>query len=479
MDIAQKAVRGIGWVGLFVGTTKGVRFLTTIILARLLTPTDFGLVAIGLLAVNTIAIFRDLGVGQALIHKGGDVKKAANTTFILFPAVGAVLFIIAILAAPFISGFFNSPDSLPVIRFLSVSLLLVSLGLTPSVLLDKELEFKKQFLPEVGSMVAYGAIAISLAFTGYGVWSIVYGKILSLIVWLILIWYISPWRPKIEFEWEIAKGLLKYGHHILGATFIMFILTNVDNAFVGKMLGTTMLGFYSMAYTVSNVPALNVTNLIHRVMFPTYSKLQADEKTLNRIYLKTLKYSSAVAVPITMGIMVLAPDIISTVLGGKWWPALVPLQILCVAGVLRSIRGSTGVLINAIGRPDIGKKYLFFELITLSILIYPLSMYLGVAGTSLAVTIPVLAFALVGFNAVNNILHIGWGNFFRALKGPYASSFVMMTVIYVFQQALPFEGFIRLGLLFMVGGLTYVISVFMISREMYSEAWDILLKLKS
>lgn len=479
MNLVKKTLHGFGWVSLFSLTTKGVRFLTTLLLARLLDPEDFGLVAIGLLVVNTIAIFRDLGLGSALIYKKDNIEKAANTAFTLLPLVGLLLFGVTFLLSPYAAGFFNNAESEPVIKFLSISLLLISLGLTPSNLLDKELEFKRQFLPEAGSVIAYGIIATTLAFRGFGVWSIVYGKIFSDVVWLIVMWMVSPWRPKLEFDFEIARGMLAYGRHILGATFITFVLTNLDTAFVGRFLGTAALGFYSISYNVSHTPAMNITRPINRVMFPAYSKLQKNTKSLIRVYLKTLKYSSLVSVPVSLGILVIAPDLIVNVLGEKWMPALLPLQVLCIAGSLRSARASTGVLLNAVGRPEISEKLCLLQLILECIIIYPLSMKFGVFGTSVVVTSLVLVFTLVGFQAVEKLLKIGWKNYIEALSYPYLASFFMILAVYSCGLLIPDLGFIRLTLLIVVGGISYAVGLYVLNRELVQELRGLLYSAQS
>lgn len=454
--------------------TRGVRFLITIILARLLEPEDFGLVAIGLLVVNSISMFRDLGVGSALIYYSGDIKKAANTTLTMLPIIGVVLTVFTFLLAPLFADFLGNADSEPIIKVLSFSLLLVSLGITPSMLLDKELEFKKQVFPEVGSILSYGVTAIVLAYQGFGAWSIVYGKVMSLVIWLVILWHISPWKPRPEFDVKIAKSLFGYGRHIMGATLIYFLLTNVDNGFVAKFIGTTALGYYSMAYNISNLPAMNISGLVNRVMFPTYSKIKDNRETLIRIYLKNIKYISLVSVPLSLEILVLAPEIIMVLLGEKWLPALVPLQILCLTALFRSIVGTTGTLFNAIGRPEISERLSLYQLVFLGIIIYPLSVSYGIVGTSIAITVPGIIFTIISYKVANDLLRIGLRGYVDSLSMAFMASAFMVAATATAQAFMPLTGVIRFAALIVVGCASYCGFIYLVGKEVLDEVLDIL-----
>jgi O-antigen/teichoic acid export membrane protein len=479
MSLVKKAVHGMGWVFLFSMATRGGRFLTTLILARLLDPADFGLVAIGILVINTLGMFRDMGLGAALIFQKKDIEKAANTSLILFPIIGLVLFATSYILAPFSAAFFNNDESESVIRYLSVTLLLVCTGLTPSILLDRELNFKRQTFPEVGSIVVYAAIAIPLAYGGFGVWSIVWGKIISEVAWVAITWAVSPWKLSLEFDWAIAKEMLKYGRHIMGVTMISFLLSNVDNGFVGKLLGATSLGFYTIAFNVSNLPALNITQLVNRVMFPTYSKLQEQKETLVRVYMKSIKYVSALSAPISLGMMVVAPELVTVFLGEKWAPAVSTLQILCIAGLFRSIRASMGPLLAALGRPDLLAKYSLYELVMMCVLLYPFSINYGIFGAGLAVTISVVIFTVIGYVVTDNLLKIGWKQFLDSILASFVSSALMVAAMIIFGLLIPTTGISKLIILSSFGGISYLLAVYFLYPGLFKEFISVLRHAKS
>lgn len=435
MTLAKKAVHGIAWVTLSTIIVRILGFGTQIVLARLLDPSDFGLLAIGLLAINSMGLFRELGFGAALIYKKDDSNHtAANTAFLLLPVVASILFALAYLSAPYIASFFNNATVEPIIRILSLTFVISSFGTVPSMLLEKELEFKKKVLPETVPVVGYACVAIGLALLGYGVWSLVYGQIVSAVLTAVLIWMVSDWRPTLGFDRAVAKELFTYGKHILGASVVIFLITNIDDAIVGKMLGMSALGFYTIAYTISNLPATQITHLVSRVMFPTYSKLQDDRDALRSAYLKTLKYVSMLTIPAAFGIMVIAPDFVSIMLGEKWMPCMPALQILCFYGLTRSISATIGSIFQAKGEPQIITKFASIQLLAMCFIIYPLTSIYGIAGMSIAITVPAIIIHMYGVVLVCRIIDATIFNMFKVLYKPLVGSILMVAILYLIKH---------------------------------------------
>ena len=465
MDLVKKTLFGLSWVLLFNLIAKGMRFIITIVLARMLEPSDFGIVGIALVVLNSIAMFQGLGISSALVYEKEDIDKKANTAFFIIVFTGFICFLVSFIGAPFIADFFNSIESGPIIRVLSLTILIASFGSVNIVLLDKELEFKKQLMPEIMSMLTYGVTAISLAFLDYGYWSLVYGKVLSITVWLIMFMRISPWRPHLEFDFTIARKLLKYGRHVFGGGLIAFLLFSVDNGFIGKYLGTTALGYYVIAYNLSHLFALNISRLVNRVIFPTYTKLQDNPKSLTRIYLKTVRYISFIAMPVCFGLYAIAPDIISVLYGEKWLPAVIPLQILCISGLFKSIRSTTGILLAAIGKPDISEKIAIYQLGLVALIIYPLSMHYGISGTAVAMTIPTILFTVIGYFVVRKIMDVSVTSIFEAMLYPFLSSVLMLAMIWLVYPHMPSISIIRLIILVLLGILSYMSFIYIINRK--------------
>lgn len=470
MTLVKKAVHGMAWVTLSTIIIRILEFSTKIILARLLAPADFGLLAIGLLAINTMGLFRNLGFGAALIYKKDDSNHtAANTAFFLLPIVATILFVLAYLSAPYVAVFFDNAAVEPIIRILSLTFIISSFGTVPSLMLEKELEFKKKVLPDTVPIVGYACVAIVLALGGYGVWSLVYGQIVSAVLSAVLIWMVSDWRPTFSFDKEVAKELFGYGKHILGASIIIFLITNIDDAIVGRILGLEALGFYTIAYSISNLPATQITHLVGRVMFPTYSKLQDDRDALRRAYLKTLKYVSMLSIPTAFGILVIAPDFVNVVLGEKWMPAVPALQVLCVYGAIRSIAATFGPIFQATGNPKILRDISLLKLIIMLILIAPLTIEYGIFGTALATTVPSVLTASLQMREVAKIINQKIFPVVKLLLIPFMNSVIMMIPMLYLKNFFPHISVFHLVILILVGTAVYTGVNLLQDKDLFNE----------
>ncbi len=429
MSLTQKAAHGMAWVTLSTIITKLLGFTINIVLAKILVPADFGLLAIGMIAINTMGIFRDLGFGAALIYKKDDPNNtAANTAFILLPVVATILFAIAYLSAPYIAVFFGNTATVPLIQVLAMTFIISSFGIVPSMLLEKELEFKKKVLPDTVPQIGYAVVAIGFALNGYGVWSLIYGQIVSAILTAGLIWIVTDWRPNFRLNKKIAVEMFGYSKHILGANIMIFLITNVDNAIVGKILGIEALGYYTFAYAIANLPATQVTQLVARVMFPVYSKLQDDKDALKSAYLKMLKYVSMLSIPAAFGIFVIAPDFIKVVMGEKWMPAVPALQVLCFFGLFRSLNGIIGPIFQATGNVKILQNVAALNLILFSILVLPLIQKFGIIGVSVAAMLPQIIIFYIMVKMVNKILNISLYDSFKNIQ-VFLYSTIIATII--------------------------------------------------
>lgn len=432
MSLVQKTASAMAWVILTIIFTKALGFVTQIVLAKLLMPTDFGLLSIGLLAINSMGIFRDLGFGSTLIYKQDDQDHtAANTAFIVLPLVALALFLIAYFSASYIASFFNNAAVEPVVQVLALTFVISSFGIVPSTLLEKELEFKKKVVPETVPIICYAFVAISLAMNGYGVWSLVYGQIVSATLTAALIWFFSDWRPTFKFDREIAKVLFDYGKHIMGASIIIFLVTNIDYAIVGRILGMEALGLYTLAFTISNLPATQITNLVGRVMFPLYSKLQDDQNALRSAYLKTLQYVSMLSIPAAFGIFVIAPSFVSVVIGDKWMPAVPAMRVLCIYGLFRSLNGTLGPMFQATGNPKVLENTALLNLGLFCIFLFPLMQKGDIIIVSIAGALPQIIIFYILAKLTYNVIGLDIWDMLRIVK-VFAFSAVISTIFTLF-----------------------------------------------
>jgi O-antigen/teichoic acid export membrane protein len=395
-SLSTRVVKSGLWILALRMLNRGLGFIRTIILARLLAPEDFGLLGIALLSISTLETFSKTGFDSALIQKKENVKSYLDTAWTVSALRGIVLFSILLFSAPLIASFFNSREATLIIRVIALYTLFAGLRNIGILFFQKELEFNKHFSYEFSATLVDLSVAITLAFILRNVWALVWGGLAASLARLVLSYVIQPYRPRIRIDKEGFKELFGFGKWVLTSGILVFLVTQGDDILVGKLLGVTALGLYQMAYTLSNLPATEVTHMISKVTFPAYSKFQEDRPRLKEAYLKVLKCTTFVSFPLAGGIFLFASDFIRIFLGNKWIPMVPAVQVLVLAGLVRSIAATTGPIFHATGKPRIDTIWQIVRLLVLSAFIYPLTLRWGILGTATAVFFSIFV-ATVGF----------------------------------------------------------------------------------
>ncbi|MDO8725079.1 MAG: lipopolysaccharide biosynthesis protein [Candidatus Methanoperedens sp.] len=470
MSLARKTTKGLFWVALSTVLIKLINFIITVILARLLDPEHFGLVSIGLVVVNFFEIFRDLGIGAALIYKKDDVDKAANTAFFLFPVAAAGFYVISYFIAPMAADFFNEPQVEAIIRALSLVFVIWSFGTLPSILLDKNLDFKKKVIPQIIPKIGYGIASVSLALSGFGVWSLVYGRLLFEVMSVISIWPVVKWRPSYKFDRTTAIELISYGKQVVGANILIFLISVVDVTVIGRMLGADDLGYYSIAMGVAGLLTTQVGTLMKSVMFPIYSTIQDKSSTLNKAYLKTIRYVSLISIPASLGIFAISGDFVKVVYGSKWLPAVAALQVLCFYGLFRSLLSTTENLYLAAGKPQVRTKLNLLQLVMMVLFMYPLTIRYGIMGAAIAATLPSVLVVVLTLREAGKIIGESFGFIAKTFVPSIMGSLVMVVGIYAWYYVAAGLGpGLRLGGSVVIGMVVYVGFLWMTRRELFYE----------
>lgn len=322
-QLRRDAVRGIGWAFFSSISVRVLQIITTLTLAKLLVPADFGAFSLATIIITAMAIIPDIGFAQVLIYQQGEIRRGANTAFVLSTLTSACLALLIFAFAPALSRLFGAPAISVPLRVMSAGLVVSGATSVPLALLDKELKFRKRAVPEVAGAFTYASLAIALAALGFGVWSMVVAWTMMTLVSAVAVWRVSTWRPAWEFCGDGSRVILNYGGHLVVATLASFLFLQIDNAAVGKWLGLTALGFYSIAFTTCNMPATNLTAVVNRVMFPTYSKLNGNTPEIKSVYLKTIKHLSSAAFPAAAALMMLPEPFIRVFYGQKWELSLI------------------------------------------------------------------------------------------------------------------------------------------------------------
>ena len=462
--LSKRVVRGGIWVFALRITNRGLGFIRTIILARLLAPSDFGLLGIAMLAIATLETFSQTGFQAALIQKKENVESYLDTAWTVSAIRGIVLFLILFFSAPVIAKFFNSPQATLIIKVIAVSTLLSGFRNIGILFFQKELEFNKHFIYEFSATIVDLTVAISLAFILRNVWALVWGGLAANFVRLFMSYIIQPYRPQIRFEKEKFQDLFGFGKWVIGSGILVFLITQGDDIFVGKMLGITALGLYQMAYLISNLPATEIALIISKVTFPAYSKLQEDLPKLREAYLKVLQLTAFISIPLAGGIFILATDFTQIFLGEKWMPMVPAMKVLAVCGMIRSLGATAGPVFHAVGKPNILTKLTLIKLLTLSILIYPLTQKYGLLGTSLSVLgASVISNPVADYNVIKLINCRSW-DFLRSILFPLFSVVIMCAVLSIVRFYFSVDTIMEFILISIIGFFIFLTVILLVGN---------------
>ncbi|WP_167604638.1 MOP flippase family protein [Maribellus sediminis] len=365
-------IQGIKWSFLNKTATQGLLFVFSIILARLLSPDDFGMFAMITVFSNFGLLFNDFGFGHALIYKKETTKQDFDTVFILNVWLGVLLSIVFYFLAPLISDFYGEPRLENLTKAFSVVFVLQSVGLVNMVELKKKIDFKRVAIIENISLLLSSICAIILAFLNFGVWSLIARNLMNMILRTILVFFVSSYRPGFSFTLTVVKKLWKYSASVSVNGFLTYWMRNLDNLMIGKMIGQQSLGVYNMAYQIMLFPIRNISNVIKDVLFPSFSSINNDINRIREVYLKVIQTIALVAFPLLAGVSVLSDLFVYLVLGEKWESMIPVLSLLSLVAIPQSVFTVNGTIYLNTGRPDIALK-----LNMIGLPLYALSFYFG------------------------------------------------------------------------------------------------------
>lgn len=486
-SLYSRTIKSGFWVFLFKISQRILQIIKLVIVARIINPHDFGLIGIALLVIAILETFSQTGFERALIQKKGDIHSLLDTAWTASILRGGVLFTIAYIFAPYVAIFFNVLEVKLIIQVIGVSFLFRGLTNIGIIYFKKEIEFKKEFLYQISGVLVDFIVTVSIALTFKNVWALVFGHLAGHAIRLVASYVIHPLRPRFRLKLEELKKLLSFGKWIFGSSILSFLIIEGDDIFVSKFLGVTALGFYQMAYKVSNLSATEITQVISQVVFPVYSKIQDNIARLREAYLRVLQLTSFLAIPLAGLIFVLAPDFIRVFLGVKWMPMVGAMKLLALWGGIRAIGATSGAVFLGVGKPKILAKIQFVNLILILILIYPFSIRWSIEGTAMAIIFATLIPVLWAFHAVCRQIKCKWINVAKTIIFPLLSTFAMVAGIFLLKAiwlSKPEIWGIAIFVLVATGfylGMMYIFGKLFgwKMQEMLQDSWQQLRKLKN
>jgi PST family polysaccharide transporter len=456
-DLKKHFFSGVVWAGARRFAEQGMQTVTTLILARILSPNEFGVIGIAnifILFANTI---NQLGISSAIIQRKDIDEGHLSSAFWANVVTGVTLCLLMMSLSWPAARFFRNDDVQPVLFVLSFNFILAALRIVQNAQFSRNLQFGKLASLAVWEMLSNSLLTIALAVKGLGVWSLVWGRLFGIGMGTLLAWASSSWRPKCVFQFEKFRQLFKFGIHAMSVNILTYLGQNIDYVIVGRFLGTAPLGFYTMAYNLVTLPQRKISSILTSVAFPTFSKIQDDNARVAKNYLKILSYISFITFPLLLGFMMVCPYFVKTVLSEKWAQAIRPMQIMCVLGMLSSISMTMGSIFYAKGRPDIEFKTDFLNLAALAAAL-SIGVKYGIIGVAVAVTVVAMIGTPLVFLVITRLIKTTMKDVYRSLHPALISSLSMAAVIFTCDQFLIMGNVpeaVRLVVLIGVGAVSY------------------------
>jgi O-antigen/teichoic acid export membrane protein len=350
-SIDRRAARGTLWVGLSSWLNRLMMLAVIAVLARELSPREFGVLSIGALCSNILTIIGTLGLADALVYQRDRIKEAAGTTLVAATVAGVVIGLALAMAAPSIARYFRVPDATGIIRAYGLIVTLNVVKQVPFAVLTRDLAFDRRFIPEAVPAVVGGLVSIGLALSGAGVWSLVIGDGVRSVLSLLLCFIVLTDRFGFAWHTDAAVELWRYGKHVLATQGFDFALQNVDYALVGRLLGPVALGYYSLAFRIAILPFLTITYVIAGVALPYFARLATDLERVRNAFRSIFAVSMALICLLGGGLIFLAPSL--QVLGVEWAPSVPVARWLGLYVCLRSGAHLIHALLAATGRPGV------------------------------------------------------------------------------------------------------------------------------
>lgn len=352
MSVKHQAVSGVMWNAIERFSTQGIQFVLTIVIARILSPDDYGLVAMLGIFMAIAQTFIDSGFSNALIQKQNRTEADCCTMFYFNIVVSVSIYILLFFSAPLIARFYNQPELVRITRIVGISLITNSLGSIQVARFTIELDFKKLAFASFASVGVSGSLGVWMACHGWGVWTLVFQSLLGSITWVATLWLEAKWFPKKAFSWDSFHGLFSFGSKILFSGLLHTLYTNLYSLVVGRCFNASTLGYFNRAFTLGQFPAQNFGNIVQKVLYPIQCRYQNDNERFDQILIYYLRISAFVLFPLMIGFAVLATPVVTLLLSEKWLPMVPLLRIMCISMMWLPIMQVNVQVLDAKGRSD-------------------------------------------------------------------------------------------------------------------------------
>ena len=423
MSLSSTSLKGAKWMGFARVFNQLVQLLVTIVLSRLLMPSEYGLVGMAMVVIGFGNIFVELGLGGAVIHNQESSTRDNSNIFWFNVLAGIILSILIFFSAPLIASFYSNLELIPIVQVLSSTFLITSFGIVPRSLLLKVFNFQVTAIIEIVATFTSGLIGVVLAYNNFGVWALVYSYIALKILQTLITLILARFKPLLVINFKEVKQMLSYGLNWTGFSFINYWARQSDTLLIAKFLSADSLGLYNRAYNLMLMPISQITNVLAQVVFPALASIQNDGERIKKAFLRLQGVIAFICFPLMMGLAAVSDLVTIVVFGEQWAGMITTLRILCFVSLVQALTNSTGWLYTATGKT---KKLLKIGIVNtiVTVTLIAIGVFWG--------SIEKVALCYLLGNLIMLAPHIDWAgkdiglSFMHVLKKVYASLILSM-----------------------------------------------------
>jgi O-antigen/teichoic acid export membrane protein len=474
--IKQSALQSIKWTFVTEVAMRLLPPITTLILARLLTPEQFGIIAASMTVITLAQMFQEFGLGKTLIQKEDRLSETANIIFFSNLLLGLLFGMLLFASADYIGIYFNNEQVVSVIRTLCILVVISSFGSVHVALLQRSFNYRGIFIARFTYPIVYAGITLPLAVYGYGVWSLVYGSIIATIVQVILFWIVDPWRPSFHFKVEVAGEVFNFSKWVFLEMLLGWAIMQGDSLILGRFLGIESLGIYWTGVTLLTLIFGLVFNPVIGVIYSAFSRLQSNFDEMQKSFLNIVHTLAAISLPMGFGIFALADPLAAVIFGDKWAGIATVLMILGLKEGMANLVAVNPEMYRALGKPDLNVK----QLVLTAILYIPIFIIAAPYGLIIfcIARFAVAAFSLLfHFYLAKAYLGLRFLYMGRCIKMPLAASIIMTTIIYPISIVIsPFEGWLGIGKLcacIVIGLVVYIGCMRLFDKNLFRDIFQL------
>jgi teichuronic acid exporter len=429
--IKQGIIASLFWKLMERGGTQGAQFVITIVLARILLPSDFGLIALITVFISVSSVFIQSGFNTALIQKKDVTEVDFSSVFYLSLSVSILIYVILFFSSPFIAHIYRNTQLISILRVLTIMLPLGVFNSIQNAIIARNMVFKKLFFSSLGAMLISGAIGIGMAYQSLGVWSLVAYQLSNQLAIMIILWFTVKWRPCWVFSYDRVKALFSYGWKLLASGLLNTIYGEIRTLIIGRIYNSSMLGFYDKGKQIPQMMVMNVDGSIQSVMLPALAAQQENRKMVKDMMRRSIITSSFIMFPIAAGLAAIAAPAVEILLTEKWLPAVPFLQIFCAVYVLQPIQTANLQAINALGRSDI---FLRLEIIkkVIGIIILAVSIRFGIYAIAGGLVLSAAIASFINTYPNRKLLNYSYIEQWRDIGPSLLISLAMGGIVYLF-----------------------------------------------